>query len=128
MREQPGRPLTETLEDHLRARKMLLVLDNCEHLIEAVVRLVDAPRFLPGLAGSGHQPGDAGAAGEVAWVVPSLTVPDPAASRPRELEGYESVRLFVERARQRDPSFVLTPATGRPWRRYAGGWRASLWP
>jgi len=42
VREQPNRPLLETLEDTLRSRKMLLVLDNCEHLLEAVVALVDA--------------------------------------------------------------------------------------
>jgi non-specific serine/threonine protein kinase len=42
VREQPGRALLQTLEDTLRTKKMLLVLDNCEHLMEAVVRLVDA--------------------------------------------------------------------------------------
>ena len=42
VREQPGRPLVETLEDALRTKMSLLVVDNCEHLIEAVVGLVDA--------------------------------------------------------------------------------------
>ena len=42
VREQPGRALLETLKDTLRPRKMLLVVDNCEHLLEAVVGLVDA--------------------------------------------------------------------------------------
>ena len=36
VREQPGRPLLETLKDTLRTKKMLLVVDNCEHLVEAV--------------------------------------------------------------------------------------------
>ena len=114
VREQPGRPLTETLEDALRARKMLLVVDNCEHLIEAVVRLVDALLdSCPGLRVLATSRETLSAAGEVAWVVPSLTVPDPQRpSTPQELEAYESVRLFVERARQRDPSFVLTPRNG----------------
>ncbi len=40
--EQPGRPLTQTLSDYLRSRQTLLVLDNCEHLIDACARLVDA--------------------------------------------------------------------------------------
>jgi predicted ATPase/DNA-binding SARP family transcriptional activator/DNA-binding CsgD family transcriptional regulator len=114
VREQPGRPLTETLKDALRARKMLVVVDNCEHLIEAVVRLVDALLdSCPGLRVLATSRETLSAAGEVAWVVPSLTVPDSGqASRAEKLEGYESVRLFIERARQRDPSFVLTPRNG----------------
>src|SRR5215218_9681381 len=114
VREQPGRPLTETLKDALRARRMLLVVDNCEHLIEAVVRLVDALLdSCPGLRVLATSRETLSAAGEVAWVVPSLTVPDSGqASTAEKLEGYESVRLFIERARQRDPSFVLTPRNG----------------
>jgi predicted ATPase/DNA-binding SARP family transcriptional activator/DNA-binding CsgD family transcriptional regulator len=111
VREQPGRPLTETLKDALRARKMLLVVDNCEHLVEAAVGLVDALLdFCPGLRVLATSRETLRAAGEVTWVVPSLTVPDTRqeAYKPQELEAYESVRLFVERARQRDPSFELT--------------------
>jgi predicted ATPase/DNA-binding SARP family transcriptional activator/DNA-binding CsgD family transcriptional regulator len=110
-REQPGRPLTETLEDALRARRMLLVVDNCEHLIEAVVRLVDALLdSCPKLRVLATSRETLSAAGEVAWVVPSLTMPEtPTAEK---LEGYESVRLFIERASQRDPAFVLTPRNG----------------
>jgi non-specific serine/threonine protein kinase len=85
-------------------------LDNCEHLLEAVVYLVDAllgscPRLR--VLATSRETLDA--AGEVSWVVPSLTVPDSQhPSTAEELEGYESVRLFIERARQRDPSLVLT--------------------
>ena len=100
VREQPGRPLTETLKDALRPRKMLLVVDNCEHLIEAVVRLVDALLdSCPGLRVLATSRETLSAAGEVNWVVPSLTVPDPQRpSTPQELEAYESVRLFIDRA------------------------------
>ena len=117
MREQPGRPLVETLKDALRSRKMLLVVDNCEHLMEAVVGLVDALLdSCPGLRVLATSRETFNTAGEVTWVVPSLTVPDSRQEEtytPRELEGYESVRLFVERARQRDPSFVLTSPNGQ---------------
>ncbi len=114
VREQPNRPLVETLEDALRARKMLLVFDNCEHLIEAVARLVDVllgtcPR-LRVLATSRET---LGIAGEASWMVPSLSVPGPRNPSPTELEGYESARLFMERARYRDPSFTLTPRNAR---------------
>ena len=115
VREQPGRPLLETLKDTLRTKKMLLVVDNCEHLVEAVTRLVDALlTSCPSLRILATSRERLNASGEVNRVVPSLTVPaltalaDRGPSVPQELEAYESVRLFVERARQRDPSFELT--------------------
>jgi predicted ATPase/DNA-binding CsgD family transcriptional regulator len=101
----------QTLKNALRSRKMLLVIDNCEHLLDAVVRLVDvlldSCQDLRVLATSRET---LNAAGEVNQVVPSLTVPNShqEAYTVGELEGYEAVRLFMERARQRDPSFVLT--------------------
>jgi len=110
VREQSGRSLTGTLEDTLRARKMLLVVDNCEHHVEAVVGLVDALLdSCPGLRVLATSRERFNTTGEVNWVVPTLTVPDTGRSpAPQELEAYESARMFVERARQRDPSFVLT--------------------
>src|SRR5215217_7351837 len=110
VREQPNRPLVETLEDALGARKILLVVDNCEHLLDAVVDLVDSLLgSCPGLRVLATSRETLNAAGEVGWVVPSLTMPDSRhPSTPQQLEGYESVRLFEERARQHDPSFVVT--------------------
>lgn len=115
VREEPNRPLGDTLMNYLRSKQMLLVLDNCEHLIEAVARLVDAllgtcPRLR--VLATSREALDI--AGEANWVVPSLSVPglrDPPTTE--ELEGYESARLFVERAWFRDPSFVLTPRNAR---------------
>src|SRR5215208_7146196 len=115
VREQPPRPLVQTLKDTLRSRKMLLVVDNCEHLVEAVVGLVDSLLdSCPGLRVLATSRETLNSAGEVTWVVPSLTVPysRQEAYTPGELEAYESVRLFLERARQRDPSFVLTSPNG----------------
>jgi predicted ATPase len=109
--EQPGRPLEATLADYLRTKDTLLVLDNCEHLIDATARLTDAllgscPR-LRVLATSREA---LNIAGELNWRVPSLSLPDPQESpTPERFLGYESVRLFVNRARHRDPAFALTP-------------------
>ena len=116
VREQPGRAVLETLEDTLRPKKMLLVVDNCEHLVEAVAGLMDALLdSCPDLRILATSRERLDTTGEVAWVVPSLTVPsltvpdsNQEAYTPRELEAYESVRLFSERARQRDPTFVLS--------------------
>jgi predicted ATPase/DNA-binding CsgD family transcriptional regulator len=112
LREQPDLPFTEALVDFLRTRRVLLVLDNCEHLIEACARLVDtllgSCENLRVLATSREA---LNVEGEVNWMVPSLTVPD--AEDPsglQDLTGYESVRLFVERARFRSRGFALTEA------------------
>lgn len=110
VREQPGRPLRETLVETLRGRETLLVLDNCEHLVDAAASLVDellgSWRGLRVLATS-REP--LGVAGEMVWTVPSMALPG--ADRPLtagEIEGYGSARLFVERALYRPSAFVLT--------------------
>ena len=110
VQEQPNRPLTATLAEALRAKEMLVVLDNCEHLVGAVAGLADGlldacPRIHI-LATSRER---LNVAGEVVWSVPPLSVPD--AERPHNPEGLrvcESARLFVERALSRTSAFVLT--------------------
>jgi len=109
VRERPGLPYIDTLVEFLRSRRMLLVLDNCEHLIEDCARLVDtllgSCENLRVLATSREA---LGVPDEVNWIVPSLTVPDgEGSSDPESLTRYEAVRLFVERARSRVPRFVL---------------------
>lgn len=108
--EKPGRPLINTLTDHLRAKKILLILDNCEHLIQASAQLAEA--FLQAcpdvhiLATSREM---LGIAGERALVVPSLSLPD--LSKPPSVEllsQYEAVTLFAERAVAVVPNFALT--------------------
>jgi predicted ATPase/DNA-binding SARP family transcriptional activator/DNA-binding CsgD family transcriptional regulator len=111
VKERSGEPLTDTLAEVLRAKRSLLVLDNCEHLVEAVARLVDVLLdACPGVRVLATSREPLGITGEMNWLVPSLSVPDPW-QRPTvgELERYESVRVFTERARYRKPSFALTP-------------------
>jgi predicted ATPase/DNA-binding SARP family transcriptional activator len=112
VQEQRGRPLTDTLVETLRAKRILLVLDNCEHLIDATAHLADilfsSCSRLKVLATSREA---LGVEGEVLWRVPPLSVPEadrsPAALG--ELTRYDAVRLFVERARLRSPDFEVTP-------------------
>ena len=110
VREQPNRSFTETLVDALRNKRMLIVLDNCEHLVGAAAHLVDVLLdSCPRLRIMATSREALGTVGELRWSVPSLSVPD--IQRPPtvgELEAYESARLFTERARRRNPSFVLT--------------------
>jgi NB-ARC domain len=108
--EQPDRSLTDALVDFLGAKRALLVLDNCEHLVDAVARfvdtLLDSCSHLRVLATSRES---LNVEGELNWLVPSLSVPSLGQSpRVEELERYESVRLFVEQARHRNPDFSLT--------------------
>ncbi|MBI4790839.1 MAG: hypothetical protein HY782_27735 [Chloroflexi bacterium] len=100
VREAPNQSLEETLVNYLRGKRLLLVLDNCEHLIEACAILADkllsACAELTILATSREA---LGITGEAAWRVPSLALPDAEILLPIEqLTQYDAVRLFAERA------------------------------
>jgi predicted ATPase/DNA-binding CsgD family transcriptional regulator len=114
--EEPGRPLLDTLADSLRHRRALLVLDNCEHLVNACAELCQ--RLLassPGLQVICTSREPLRVAAEAVWQVPPLAVPlvkpqgqDPTDSE--ELRGYDAIRLFVTRASAVAPGFTLGPA------------------
>jgi predicted ATPase/DNA-binding CsgD family transcriptional regulator len=110
IREDPGRPLTATLEEYLRPKEALLVLDNCEHLVESCAALVDALlRACPMVRVLATSREPLGVDGETSYPVPPLSVPDPEDPLPGEdLARYEAVQLFVERARSVAPSFEMT--------------------
>jgi predicted ATPase/class 3 adenylate cyclase/DNA-binding XRE family transcriptional regulator len=110
VREQPGRPLLEALIEALRTKQSLLVLDNCEHLVAACARLAHLLlQACPSLTIVVTSREMLGVAGEMAYRVPSLTLPDQAQGQPlSELARYEAVRLFVERAVAMRPDFALT--------------------
>jgi predicted ATPase/class 3 adenylate cyclase/Tfp pilus assembly protein PilF len=110
VREEPGQPLLTTLLAALRGRQLLLLLDNCEHLLEACAQLTDAVlRGCPWVQILATSREALGIAGEVARRVPSLAVP-PADRLPpiEQLNQYAAVRLFVERALAVQPAFVVT--------------------
>ena len=110
VREAPGRPLIGTLLEHLESRKALLVLDNCEHLIDACATLADALlRSCPNLRILATSREAMGIAGERTWPVPPLSSPDSHNLPPlQELRSYEAIRLFAERANAVVPAFELT--------------------
>ncbi len=111
VREAPDHSLTEALVEHLKPRKTLLLLDNCEHLVEGCAVLADTLlRACPELEILATSREPLRIAGEATWMVPSLSFPDPLRLPPTtaELARYEAVRLFVERAKAVNAGFALT--------------------
>jgi predicted ATPase/DNA-binding winged helix-turn-helix (wHTH) protein len=110
VKEQPTRPVIKTLSEYLASKKLLLVLDNAEHLIEACVHLIDEiVRRSPDIAVFVTSRERLGMTGELTYRVPSLTVPGTNETlTPETVSRYEGVRLFVERAKLVRHDFDLT--------------------
>lgn len=95
---RPPEPLFETLAAWLRHRRMLLILDNCEHLVAAVSELcANLLAACPGLRLLATSREPLMLAGEIVWVVPGLALPGPESS-PREILESDAVRLLSDRA------------------------------
>jgi predicted ATPase/class 3 adenylate cyclase len=108
VREQAGTDLARTLGNHLRSRRLLLLLDNCEHLIDACAALaaallVAAPEIRI-LASSRER---LQVAGEQTYLVPPLSLPAPDGDL-ESLARSEAAQMFMERVRLQEPGFVLT--------------------
>jgi predicted ATPase/class 3 adenylate cyclase len=110
VREERARPLAQTLVDHLRSKSLLLVLDNCEHLLAACAELVEALlRSCSSLCILASSRESLGIAGETSYQVPSLSLPDLKQLPPAEaLIQFEAARLFADRATAALPAFRLT--------------------
>ena len=108
VREEPDRPLLQAVSAHLRNRRALLILDNCEHVIQASAQLASAilkaapnVRILASSREALHAPGE--------HCYPVLPLPVPRRDDSLEaLARSTAVRLFVERAQQHKPAFALT--------------------
>jgi predicted ATPase len=102
--------LLDTLLDFFRSRRMLIVLDNCEHLIESCARYAEQVlRSSEGTRTLATSREALGIAGEVAWRLPSLRTAEPEAGRsPEHLLEFAATRLFVQRATAASPTFRLT--------------------
>lgn len=109
--EAPDRPPTGTLLEHLGSKQTLLVMDNCEHLVDACSALLIALlRACPGLRVLATSREALGLVGERVWRVPSLSLPDPEhPPAPEDSKHYEAVRLFDERAAAVASGFELIP-------------------
>ena len=98
VREEAGVAIAVTLASHLKQRRALLVLDGCEHLVDATAALADELlRRCPELRVLVTSRESLRVAGEMTWRIPSLRLPD------------EAMALFLDRARLADPAFRLSP-------------------
>jgi class 3 adenylate cyclase len=107
--ESAGRPLAESIVDYLRGKKVLLILDNCEHVIGASSELADVLlRSLPELRILATSQEAMGVPGESAWRIPTLSSPDRTRGLTAEdIARYEAVQLFVDRAASGHRGFAV---------------------
>jgi predicted ATPase/class 3 adenylate cyclase len=112
VREEPKRSLIQTLTDYLRSKKLLLLFDNCEHLIAASAQVADTVlQTCPRLQILATSREALGITGEHQYYVPTLTVPPPDSELVMEtLQQSEAVRVFLDRAVLVRPAFKLTKA------------------
>jgi predicted ATPase/class 3 adenylate cyclase/DNA-binding CsgD family transcriptional regulator len=107
LRESPYLSLLDILKDYLRTKQMLLILDNCEHLIQACAELSDTLlRACPTLKILATSREGLGIGGEVTYRVPSLALPDVEGNEDVD-SPCEAVQLLVARARAAQPGFIL---------------------
>lgn len=108
VREQPGRTILQALLEYLRAKNMLLILDNCEHLIEVCAQLANTLlRAASGLKILASSRETLGIAGETVYHVPSLPLPDMQEVSFDALSQNDCIRLFTDRALAAYPTFQL---------------------
>jgi predicted ATPase/class 3 adenylate cyclase/Tfp pilus assembly protein PilF len=109
VRERAGRPLKEQLQDHLRDKQILLVLDNFEQVIDAASLVSDLLTVAPRLKVLVTSREVLRLYGESNYPVPPLSVPDPHRLPPLErMTQYEAVALFIDRALAVAPDFTIT--------------------
>lgn len=114
LREEADRPALDVIATALTDEPRLVILDNCEHLLDDVAAVADELlRRCPGLVVLATSREPLGVPGEIVWRVPSLPTPAQAGEQGRpvpldRLTQLESVRLFLERAHQARPNFSLT--------------------
>jgi len=108
--ESAGRSLLTALVEHLRTKRLLLVLDDCDHMLAACAELAEAlMRSCPGVRMVVTSREPLGVPGEVTQPIAPLMAPDVGGlADPRELEAFDACRLFIARARAVQPAFAVT--------------------
>ena len=113
VRPLPGRTALEAAVDQLAARRALVVLDNCEHVLDAAADVAEALLHgCPQVTVLATSRAPLGVGGETDWRVPSLSLPAERAPAPIDAVAQsDAVRLFIERAAKVRPNFAVTTAS-----------------
>lgn len=116
IKEQPGSTLIQIITHYLENKNLLLILNNCEHLItacsEIVEQILKSTEDVTILCTSREA---LNVADEVAWRVPSLSLPENGKElSANEVNQYEAVKLFVARAKNKQPDFNLSDQNAHP--------------
>ena len=110
LKGEPGKPIARSLVEHLEDKRLLLLLDNCEHLLDGCAQLVATlVRQCPLVTLLASSREALGIDGEQAYRVPSLSLPDLRREHTREsVARFEAVQLFTDRALFARPDFQVT--------------------
>jgi len=110
IQDMPGQPLAETIANHIQSKYLLIIIDNCEHVIEESVKAIDfLLKECPRLKIIATSREALGVPGEQIWNISTLSIPDPQRLSIIELlMEYEGIRLFVDRAKSVNKDFALT--------------------
>jgi len=112
VQQRPNRSLDDSIVEILAPQRCLVLLDNCEHVLDTVSELVELTlRWCPNVQVLATSREPLGVPGEVVWSVPPLPVPASRDETIARLQSIPAVQLFVERARAARPDFVLDDAT-----------------
>jgi len=109
IKEEPDKPILDTLINKIKDKSLLIILDNCEHLVQVCAEIVD--KLLQNVKGIRILATSREALnipGEVIWIIPSLSFPTPGSRVViEEIDHYESIKLFTDRAALGKPGFTV---------------------
>jgi len=111
IKELPNQPVINTLIEKTKNKSLLVLLDNCEHLVQPCAEIANnLLHSVQGIRMMATSREALNVQGEVVWRIPSLSFPDPESIKYTEIAGkYEAINLFVARAELSKPGFTLNP-------------------
>jgi predicted ATPase len=111
IKEAPNKPIIDTLIENIKDKSLLILLDNCEHLIQVCAEIADKLlQSVKGIRILATSREALNIPGEVVWGIPLLTFPDSGSKKDiDEVQRYEAIKLFIDRAGAGKPGFTLNP-------------------